>query len=1008
MLTRSISPDSSREGGSADFLHLIPRLWQPYLKVSPKLMANGAVALRSITGARFWSGWVSVAVSLVAVSVFFGTLAETTTNAESVALRHRVHITLLTHQRVSVADRSSLRRLDRCDMAETEPCRLRPPGRPVRPEREPVHYARALRGRIPRHRAGRRNNVVQQRHIRQPEVHIPAARNATTTQVARSGLFLSVSAGLVGVVSYACTLLMAHLLPSSEFTEYAAAQMIVGIVGIVAHALVPLPLADIVRRHGRGSPDRRDGMAFALLMSIAAGAVAAAATWALLATFAQPEVAVAAGVASFVLFAVAPAQGWLQGELRFTRYAVVSVLEVTARVVFSLIAVAAGAGPAGALIGFAVGGLVLVCGPAAMLGDAAWRPSVLGHKARWAETGDVAAVQFVVSALVGADVVLVAVLGNGTTADAGFQALAALAKGPVYVAAGTVLVVFPVLRGCGAAAATVLRSSLGSFRMLALIAAVLLATVPAPLVMLVLPVEYASSLSLAPWLAAAGLGYGAITVLATVLLAVRRYRRTRAALIVAAATVSAGLLIGWYAASVTGLAIGAAIGALIATVGMAVIAAPVLPPGTGAASTRDLALAAALLLVAWLARPQPLAWIIVAAVYGLGLLRAGRSNKPEESIHDNLHGSRRMRILHLGFEDPAMPGAGGGSRRTHEINRRLAARGHEVTVLTTRFPGNRDRVQDGVSYVHIGIGAGRNRLSRTVGYAIVAVRACRSRAADLVVEDFFAPVSTAAAPLWSGRPTVGVVQWLNAREKATQYRLPFHLIERFGVRQHRQMIAVSEHVGETLRALNPAASVDVIGNGLSPDAVLTQGDLGRDVLFVGRLEIAQKGLDLLILAWAAASQRIAGDLVLAGDGPDEARLRSLIEQAGVVDRVRFVGRVDGREALALMGRARLVAMPSRFETFGMVAIEAMATGTPVVAFDIDALREVLPPGCTRRVHAFDVDEYADTLVATYNDTVWIEAAVPLARRFAGGFDWDVLAVRQEAVYASVARIGAPA
>src|SRR6185503_17193315 len=106
--------------------------------------------------------------------------------------------------------------------------------------------------------------------------------------------------------------------------------------------------------------------------------------------------------------------------------------------------------------------------------------------------------------------------------------------------------------------------------------------------------------------------------------------------------------------------------------------------------------------------------------------------------------------------------AGGGSRRTHEINRRLAARGHEVTVLTTRFPGHRDRVEDGVRYVHIGFGAGRSRVTRTAGYALAAVGECRRRQADLVVEDFFAPVSSAAVPLWSGRPTVGVVQWLNA------------------------------------------------------------------------------------------------------------------------------------------------------------------------------------------------------------------------------------------------------
>ena len=153
------------------------------------------------------------------------------------------------------------------------------------------------------------------------------------------------SAGLVGVVSYLCTLLMAHLLPPEQYTQYAAAQMLVGIVGIVAHALVPLPLAALVRRHAHRTAGRRDGMAFATLVSVAMGAVAGLLTGGITAAFAPCHVAVATGVGSLVLCTVAPAQGWLQGELRFTRYAVASVLEVGARLLFSVLAVAADGGP---------------------------------------------------------------------------------------------------------------------------------------------------------------------------------------------------------------------------------------------------------------------------------------------------------------------------------------------------------------------------------------------------------------------------------------------------------------------------------------------------------------------------------------------------------------------------------------------------------------------------------------------------------------------------------------
>lgn len=446
-------------------------------------------------------------------------------------------------------------------------------------------------------------------------LEVPAARAA---QVAKHSALLAVSAGLIGVLSYVCTLLMAHLLPAVQYTQYAAAQMLVGIVGIVAHALLPLPLAALVGRHGRGTAGRREGMAFATLVSVAAGTVAGLLTGGITATFAPWHVALATGVSSLVLFTVCSAQGWLQGELRFTRYAAASIVEVTVRLGFSVLAVLLGWGPAGALLGFAVGGLVLVAGPLPMLRDVAWAPHVLRDRVRWAETGDIALVQFVVSVLVGADVVLVAVLGSGTDSEAGFQALATLAKGPVYVAAGTVLVAFPLLR---AGARDVLAPALHSFTAMSLTAAVVLATVPSSLVVLFLPERYVGSNALLPALAGAGLGYGAVTVLATVLLALRMTRRTHVALAAATVLLATGLGVGWAAGGVAGLAVGAAAGALTATLVLALLAAPALPADSLSSTARAALVAAVLLVVLVLTASFPVLWLACAAVGGVLALR---------------------------------------------------------------------------------------------------------------------------------------------------------------------------------------------------------------------------------------------------------------------------------------------------------------------------------------------------------------------------------------------------
>ena len=103
----------------------------------------------------------------------------------------------------------------------------------------------------------------------------------------------------------------------------------------------------------------------------------------------------------------------------------------------------------------------------------------------------------------------------------------------------------------------------------------------------------------------------------------------------------------------------------------------------------------------------------------------------------------------------------------------------------------------------------------------------------------------------------------------------------------------------------------------------------------------------------------------------------------------------------------VVAMPSRFETFGIVAVEGHASGTPVVAFDIACLREVVPPGTGRLVPPFDVDAFADALVELAENP---EQAVEMGRQgraFAHRFDWPRIAEQQRVLYEEAIAAGRP-
>lgn len=286
-------------------------------------------------------------------------------------------------------------------------------------------------------------------------------------KVAENSGFLSIAAGIVGVLSYACTLLMANLLPTVEYTQFAACAMLLGVVGIVASAMVPLPLSHFVTAHPAGSEERRDGIAFSVFVSLLAGLAAALITGVLALGFATPALAAAVAVAALVIFMVAAPSGWLQGELRFKWYAFTTVGEVGLRLAFSMLAIAVAWNAAGAVAGFGVGAVALVAVPWSFYKDLTWRPRVLREKWRWEETADIASVLCVVSVLVGTDVVAVAFLAQGSPDAAGFQALATIAKGPVYVAAGTALVAFPLLRRPGVNVREVLGSAFASFGQLA-------------------------------------------------------------------------------------------------------------------------------------------------------------------------------------------------------------------------------------------------------------------------------------------------------------------------------------------------------------------------------------------------------------------------------------------------------------------------------------------------------------------------------------------------------------
>ncbi|PZC43104.1 MAG: D-inositol-3-phosphate glycosyltransferase [Chloroflexi bacterium] len=173
-------------------------------------------------------------------------------------------------------------------------------------------------------------------------------------------------------------------------------------------------------------------------------------------------------------------------------------------------------------------------------------------------------------------------------------------------------------------------------------------------------------------------------------------------------------------------------------------------------------------------------------------------------------------------------------------------------------------------------------------------------------------------------------------------------------------------------------------------------------LFVGRLE-PLKGVDILIQAAGLADVDPALHVVIVGgdatDTAERARLQGLARAAGVDDRVHFVDAVD-RDTLALYYRAADVCVvPSYYESFGLVAVEALACGTPVIATRVGGLQYTIRDGQTGHLISWRCPEpFAERLEALLaNDDLRARFGLA-APESVQRFDWNVVAEQIVGVY----------
>jgi glycosyltransferase involved in cell wall biosynthesis len=216
------------------------------------------------------------------------------------------------------------------------------------------------------------------------------------------------------------------------------------------------------------------------------------------------------------------------------------------------------------------------------------------------------------------------------------------------------------------------------------------------------------------------------------------------------------------------------------------------------------------------------------------------------------------------------------------------------------------------------------------------------------------------------------------------------LAERATLKIADEAIAVSTTTKELLLRFRKSASLVPNGVDISLIDSVAPAEFSVDVLFVGRL-IPEKNVDLLIKAMPRSQT-----LYIVGDGPEKAKLVQLAQELST--NVRFGSGLPYEDLIGVMKAANSLVLPSNREGFGIVALEALACGTPVITsnYKKNAAKELIVHGENGFVVDLTVDKLRSALLEVDKGRMQRAAKASVA-----SFDWNLLSAELRKLYESL-------
>jgi len=284
---------------------------------------------------------------------------------------------------------------------------------------------------------------------------------------------------------------------------------------------------------------------------------------------------------------------------------------------------------------------------------------------------------------------------------------------------------------------------------------------------------------------------------------------------------------------------------------------------------------------------------------------------------------------------------GGAERRYYEIAKRLAKR-HDITVYALNLDGSpRKEIVDGIRIIRVGAKhtLNRRRLPPLATYPLAILKALASDYDIFDANQGISSFSGFLRPL-TKRPIVATFHDIYWNQWNDYFSFPFSSIGKtmeflWSKASYSKIMAVSPNTAKKLIRLGFKPPIEVIPSGVDNDFIKKIKPVKDEtsVVFVGRL-VKYKNIDNLLRAFKAVqNEHPKYKIKIVGTGPEEGNLKKLAKFLNI--NAEFYGFVSEEEKIRIIKSSNVLVNPSSVEGFGLILIEAMACGTPVVAKNLD-------------------------------------------------------------------------